>query len=197
MNKSALALLMGVISAAKYTSNDGGPTWSINYDSGNQDYKFGADMSIGTDLWLAFSTDCETNSCDMVQFLTTGAGAIKDSYGTLTTPRADFINDYKSPSVSKSSDGNSMTFEATRGAAPSDSIGKDLAFDCGKEYEFTWVIKPSGDSGTWKMKLNDDCSVYEEASASNDNSSNDNETAGATFLAATSIAVVTVMASLF
>ena len=44
MNNLVSALLVGTISAAKYTSQDGGPTWSITYDSSAQKYNFNADV---------------------------------------------------------------------------------------------------------------------------------------------------------
>lgn len=198
MNKLAIASLISIVSATQYKSQDGGPTWEIKYDSENKKYNFAAQVTVGTDLWLAFSSDCTKTDCDIVQFLTTGAGSIKDAYGKLTSPRTDFINDYKSPTVTKSADGKTMDFTATRAPAPTDVIGKDVAFECGKEQTFTWVIKASGDTGSWTFKLNDDCTVWEAPKEEpKDESNTEEEKTGAMTLAATTVAAVSVMASLF
>ena len=89
-----------------------------------------------------------------------------------------------------------MNFKATRTSAPSDAIGKDVKFDCGSEEEYTWVIKSSGDTGTWKFKINDDCSVYEEATPE---STGDSEETSASYIHAVSatIATTAMLASLF
>ena len=185
-------------SAATFTSNADGPKWDITYDTDK--YLFKTDVAVGTDLWLAFGNDCNKVDCDIAQFLTTGLGSIKDAYGKLTSPRTDFINDFKNTSVTKSEDGKTMSFSATRVLAPTDVIGKDFKLECGKENEFTWVLKPSGDTGSWTFKLNDDCTVYTPPAPepTNDNSGDaTEEPAGAKTLAATTVAAFTVMATLF
>ena len=125
-------------------------------------------------------------------------GSIKDSYGQISTPRTDFINDYKSPSVTKSSDNTSMQFFAKRQAAPSDTIGIDKAFACGTFSDFTWVVKPSGETGAWTFKLNDDCSVWSEPDVQPDNNDEaKEEETGAKALVASSVAAAALMATLF
>jgi hypothetical protein len=203
MNKITLAFLVGTISAARFSSQDGGPTWTIDYDAAGRKYVFGAEVASGTDLWLAYSTDCTRTSCDIVEFLTSGAGSIKDAYGTLATPRTDFLNDYKNTKVTKSDGGNTYVFSAERNAAPTDTIGKDFKLEPGQEYEFTWLLKPSGDTGTWTLKLNEDGSVFEAPKPQPapgpgpGDGAGSEEPTGAIALAASSVAVAAVMSSLF
>ena len=110
---------------------------------------------------LAFSTECETVNCDIVRFLTAGNGSIKDSNGKLGSPSTfEFPNDYKNPVITTSDDGKTMTLKASRAPSTTDTMGKDIKFTCGEEATFTWLINPSGDTGTWNFKLNEDCSVY-------------------------------------
>ena len=202
MNKFVYALFVGAISATKWTTTDGGPTFEIVYNSVDKKYDFQADVAVGTDLWLLYSTTCDMTSCDMVQFLTSGAGSIKDAYGTLANPRNDFINDYKSTKVVKSGDGKSMTFTGQRDPAPTDVIGKDTKFVCGTETEYTWVLKSAGDTGTWKFKLNDDCTVWEAPAPEPTPEPTDNtgeEKTGATYVHAfaSTVATTAMLATLF
>ena len=200
MNKFALALLVGTISAATYETTPTGPKFSITYDDAAKKYMFGADVAVGNDLWLAYSTDCTRTSCDIVEFLTSGNGSVKDAYGTVATPRTDFINDYKNSQITKN--GDIMNFSTERSPAPTDTIGKDVQFNCGSENTYTWLVKPSGDTGTWNFKLNEDCSVWEApkpapAPAPGAEAAGEEPTGASYLAAATTITTAAVLVSLF
>ena len=194
MNKFVYACLVGAISATKYETKVAGNTFEITYDDADKVYNFNVDVTVGNDLWLAYGDKCDTTTCDMVQFLTTGAGSIKDAYGTTASPRNDFINDYKNTKIVKSSDASSMNFQATRAPAPTDVIGKDVKFECGTEQTFTYINKPDGETDTWKFKLNDDCTVYQEpAPEPTPEPTTPEDPAGATYIAVASAAATTAM----
>ena len=67
MNKLFVSLaLMSVMKAARYTTNDGGPTFEITFDKDAAVYKFEVNSPIGKDLWLVFANDCDRIPCDIV-----------------------------------------------------------------------------------------------------------------------------------
>ena len=163
MNKLVYAALVGSISAAKWTADGTSNSWEITYDNELKGLKFVADVSSGQSLWLLFSQDCSSTSCDQLAFSSEGAGSIKDNYGTSSAPRPDFINAYKVPKITRNDNGSMFHFEAMREREPNDVVGKDVKFPCdGTTRTFTYLMKDGGQTGSWDFKLNEDCSVYEQ-----------------------------------
>ena len=83
-------------------------------------------------------------------------------YGTLTQPRTDVVNDFEDTVITSVDGGNKILIETWRKAAPADSIGKDFAIQCGKDFNFMWMIKPSGQNQVWQFSTNSDCSMKED-----------------------------------
>ena len=156
--KSVYALL-SVVSAAKWMTTEGGPTFEITYDTTDRDYNFVVDSPVGQDLWLAYGSNCNEDPCDIAKFSTFGGGKISDSYGTISKSRTDILNDYKDIKVILNDDEDRMTLKASRARVPDDDVGKDVPFNLGTTESYMWVVGPEGQTGMWEFTLLEDSSV--------------------------------------